>query len=77
MQLTPERRWRANRFPHSAAGRMIWRRTGPLHEAAMSGNLAMIRLLLERGADPNLRDPGYDATPRGWAEHHGMTGLRG
>jgi ketosteroid isomerase-like protein len=45
-------------------------RTAPLHEAAMRGNLAVIRLLLEHGADPNLRDTGYDATPAGWAEHH-------
>jgi hypothetical protein len=48
-------------------------RRAPLHEAAMRGNLAIIRLLLDHGADPNLRDRGYDATPRGWAEHHGMT----
>ena len=45
-------------------------RTAPLHEAAMRGNVAVIRLLLEHGADPNLRDTGYDATPAGWAEHH-------
>lgn len=45
-------------------------RTASLHEAAMRGNLAVIRLLLEHGADPNLRDTGYDATPAGWAEHH-------
>ena len=45
-------------------------RTAPLHEAAMRGNLPAIRLLLEHGADPNLRDTGYDATPAGWAEHH-------
>jgi Ankyrin repeats (many copies) len=48
-------------------------RTAPLHEAAMRGNLAIIELLLDRGADPHLRDPGYDATPAGWAEHHGQT----
>jgi ketosteroid isomerase-like protein len=45
-------------------------RTAPLHEAAMRGNLPVIRLLLEHGADPNLRDTGYDATAAGWAEHH-------
>ncbi len=44
-------------------------RTAPLHEAAMRGNLEVIRLLLEHGADPNVRDVGYDATPAGWAEH--------
>ena len=45
-------------------------RTAPLHEAAMRGNLPVISLLLEHGADANLRDTGYDATPAGWAEHH-------
>lgn len=45
-------------------------RTAPLHEAAMRGNVAVIQLLLEHGADPNLRDTGYDATAAGWAEHH-------
>jgi hypothetical protein len=44
-------------------------RTAPLHEAAMRGNMAMIRLLLEHGADPGLRDRAFDATPGGWAEH--------
>jgi Ankyrin repeats (3 copies)/Ankyrin repeat len=48
-------------------------RTAPLHEAAMRGNLPVIRLLLEHGADPNVRDVGYKPTPAGWAEHHGQT----
>jgi ankyrin repeat protein len=48
-----------------------WR--APLHEAAMRGNLEIIRLLVAHGADPNLRDRGYQATPAGWAEHHGQT----
>jgi hypothetical protein len=47
-------------------------RTTALHEAAMRGNLAIIELLLDHGADPDLRDTGYDATPGGWAEHHGQ-----
>ncbi len=47
-------------------------RTAPLHEAAMRGNLPVIRLLVDHGADPNILDTGYDATPAGWAEHHGQ-----
>ena len=47
-------------------------RTAPLHEAAMRGNLSVIRLLVDHGADPKIRDTGYDATPAGWAEHHGQ-----
>jgi ketosteroid isomerase-like protein len=47
-------------------------RTAPLHEAAMRGSLPVIKLLLDHGADPNIHDTGYDATPAGWAEHHGQ-----
>jgi ketosteroid isomerase-like protein len=36
----------------------------------MRGNLPVIELLLDHGADPTIRDTGYDATPAGWAEHH-------
>ena len=48
-------------------------RSAPLHEAAMRGNIEMIGLLLDHGADPNIHDTGYDATPAGWAEHFGHT----
>lgn len=47
-------------------------RTSPLHEAAMRGNMELIGLLLDHGADPNVHDTAYDATPAGWAEHHGQ-----
>jgi len=47
-------------------------RTAPLHEAAMRGNIPVIRLLLDHGADPNVHDTAYDATPAGWAGHHGQ-----
>ena len=39
-----------------------------LHEA-VSGDLALVRLLLELGADPDIRDAEFYATPLGWAEH--------
>ncbi|MGH2894267.1 MAG: ankyrin repeat domain-containing protein, partial [Solirubrobacteraceae bacterium] len=44
-----------------------------LHEAARRGNLEVIRVLVEHGADPTIRDSGYDATPAGWAEHFEKT----
>jgi hypothetical protein len=42
-----------------------------LHSAAWDGDDAMVRALLATGADPNLRDARFDATPLGWAEHAG------
>jgi ankyrin repeat protein len=41
-----------------------------LHRAAFTGNLAMVELLLSLGADPNLRDRSFNATPLGWARHN-------
>jgi ankyrin repeat protein len=42
-----------------------------LHLAAQYGCLGCLRLLLSYGADPNIRDAAYHATPLGWAEHEG------
>lgn len=42
-----------------------------MHLAAQYGRLKCLRLLLERGADPNIEDAAYDATPLGWAKHVG------
>ncbi|HKE17702.1 MAG TPA: ankyrin repeat domain-containing protein [Kofleriaceae bacterium] len=39
-----------------------------LHSAAWNGDLAMVELLLARGADPLLLDRKYDGTAAGWAE---------
>ena len=44
-------------------------RISALHEAASTGGLAMVDLLLSLGADPNQRDCSFDSTPLGWAEH--------
>ena len=45
-------------------------RTGrtPLHMAAGAGELDVVQLLLDHGADPTVTDPAFHATPRRWAE---------
>ena len=45
--------------------------TTPLHQAALIGNDALVRLLIERGANPNTRDLMWDGTPADWARHEG------
>ena len=40
-----------------------------LHLAAQSGQLEMVRFLLDRGADPTIKDDLYGGTALGWAEH--------
>jgi hypothetical protein len=40
-----------------------------LHHSAMTGNVELTRRLLELGADPDLRDQRFDATPLDWAWH--------
>lgn len=40
-----------------------------LHNAAAWGSVDMVKLLIELGADPLLRDPTYHSTPLGWALH--------
>ena len=39
-----------------------------LHNAAWNGDLPMVRLLLDAGADRAARDGEHHETPRGWAE---------
>lgn len=38
------------------------------HHAAAGGDVAALRILVERGADLDAIDPGFNATPLGWAE---------
>ena len=47
----------------------VWARITPLHQAAYDGDVEVVRTLLDVGADPTLRDPGFNAIPLGWAEH--------
>ena len=49
------------------------KRTTALHHAAMSGHLEMVKLLIELGADPLIRDTEFHAHPSGWAEYNGRT----
>ena len=44
-------------------------RVTPLHQAAYSGDLEMVRVLVDLGADPVREDPEFGSTPLGWAEH--------
>lgn len=41
-----------------------------LHHAAAAGDVAVLRHLVDHGAEPSLdvKDPVYGATPLGWAE---------
>lgn len=41
-----------------------------LHQAAFTGNLDLVRLLLDLGADPSIQDSSFGSTPLGWAEHN-------
>ena len=43
-----------------------------LHVAAMAGDLDLIRLLLDRGADPTIRDGRFQGRPLEWAHHGGQ-----
>jgi Ankyrin repeats (3 copies)/Ankyrin repeats (many copies) len=46
-----------------------------LHRAAESGDLGLARTLLRLGADPDIRDKRFGATPLGWARHFGQESL--
>ena len=44
-------------------------RTTALHNAAGSGHLEMVKLLLSLGADPTIRDTEFNGLPSGWANY--------
>jgi ankyrin repeat protein len=53
---------------HQGAG--LYRCVTPLHNAAWTGDLGMIRTLLDLGANPNIRESNYNSTPLGYAAHN-------
>ncbi|MGK4578510.1 hypothetical protein [Kitasatospora sp. HPMI-4] len=44
-----------------------------LHQAAAAADVTGASLLIDLGADPNIRDARFGATPLGWAEHFSHT----
>jgi ankyrin repeat protein len=53
----------------SANARADWGSRGTaLHSAAWNGDLRMVKLLVEAGADITARDPEHNNTPAGWAK---------
>ena len=44
----------------------------PLHQAILPGHLAVVRLLVERGARLDIKDTIYQGTPLGWAIYSGQ-----
>ena len=46
-----------------------------LHAAAGQGQRAVVELLLERGADPSIKDVRFQSTPLGWATHLGRANV--
>ena len=47
----------------------------PLHQAALAGHDALVRLLVERGARLDMKDILWQGTPAEWAAHEGRTEL--
>jgi ankyrin repeat protein len=45
----------------------------PLHQAIWGNHMAVVRLLVERGASLQAKDLTFEGTPLGWAEYGGRT----
>jgi ankyrin repeat protein len=50
----------------------VHKHSTPLHQAALDGDLAMMTLLVSRGARNDIRDTLWNGTPLGWAVHGGQ-----
>lgn len=68
----PALRWLLAHGVAVNAKRPIWDCSSTaLHMTVESGAIDIARLLLDAGADPNIRDDKFDATALGWAEYFG------
>jgi hypothetical protein len=47
----------------------------PLHQAALAGHFDTVRLLVERGAQLDIKDLLWQGTPAGWAHHEGRSDI--
>jgi ankyrin repeat protein len=47
----------------------------PLHQAALAGHEEVVRLLVERGANVDLKDTLWQGTPADWARHEGRAAI--
>ncbi len=66
-------RWLIERGVDVNAKRVLWDcNSTALHVTAEGGAIELTRLLLDAGADPNIRDDKYEATVLGWAEFCGQ-----
>ncbi len=72
----PAMRWL---LAHGADPNALWPHwdadVSPLHLAIWGGHADAVKLLLEAGADPAIRDSKHDGDAMGWAEHFGRADI--
>jgi ankyrin repeat protein len=70
-------RWLIARGVDVNAKRVLWDCNTALHITTelTGGAIELTRILLDAGADPNIRDDKYEATVLGWAEFCGQPAI--
>ena len=51
------------------------KRTTAIHMAAASGNVELVKALIELGADPLIKDEEFGGTAMGWAHYSNRTAV--